>query len=199
MFVQKFQPSFKSFFLLLHLQKDPVGLHLLRFGLFLIVFDGRDDFLELHVPSLDELVGAVDYVRIEAQLAGDLKGIGLAGDPDIQFICRAQSLHVEFHGGVLNAFFFYCKFLELVVVGGCHHAGLVGLQSLQDGYGQRRAFRGVRACSQLVQKHQRTVARLSDEFHRVLHVRTEGGKALLYGLFVTDIAEYLFVYRHAAG
>ena len=199
MLVEKLQPSVQGFLPLLYLEEDPVGFHLLRFSLFFVVFDGGNDLLELHVAALYKLVGAVYYVTVKPQFLRYLEGVGLAGYSDVQSVGRAESLHVEFHGSVLHALLFDRELLQLVIVGGGSHAGLVALKSLEDGYCESRSFCGIGTCSQLVQEHQRTVACLTYELHCILHVRTEGRKTLLDGLLVPYVAKYFLVNGHPAG
>ena len=69
---------------------------------------------------------------------------------------------------------------------------------LDDGYGKRRALRGVGAGAELVKQQKRIVAALIQYMHYVRHVCREGRQVLLDRLLVSDIGEHMSVYGHSA-
>ena len=75
----------------------------LALGHLSVVFRIGDHILKAHLIVRQRFAGGVDQFLRQAQLARNLKGVGLAGHADGQAVGRAQGLHVEFHGGVFHA------------------------------------------------------------------------------------------------
>ena len=61
------------------------------------------------------------------------------------------------------------------------------MQMVQDGDGQRRALRGVRACTQLVEKTEGIRVRILQDGNDAGHMGGEGAQALLDALLIPDI------------
>ena len=79
-------------------------------------------------------------------------------------------------------------------MGGGHGEPRPIRQGAQQSCRQSRAFAGIRSGSHFVQQHQswcRTGTHRSEDAPDALHMATEGGEALLQGLFITDVSEHL--------
>ena len=103
--------------LLLHRETDGSRLVAFRLCLLFILLDGAQHIFKGDIAAFQKLSGAVNDALRQAQLAGNLKGIGFARYTDEQAIGRTECFDVEFHGSVLHARRGKRVFFEFIVVG----------------------------------------------------------------------------------
>ena len=116
------------------------------------LFQIRNHILKAFLFFADLLFCRGDNVVGQAQLGGNGEGVALAGNADKESVGGLQGLHVEFAAGVLHKGGGEGVDLQLAVVGGGHGADASVVEVVQDGNGQGRSLRGVRACAQLVKE-----------------------------------------------
>ena len=166
-----------------------VDLLLFLFELLALDLQLRQHVLEADALRVHLLLRRLDDARVEAEPRGDGEGVGLAGDADEELIGGAKRLHVELTARVLDARRGHGKGLELSVVRGGGDLRAAGADVLDDRDGEGRALDRVGARAQLVEKDEGIAVRLVEDIDNGLHVRGEGGKALLDALLVADVGE----------
>ena len=56
----------------------------------------------------------------KAELAGDGKGVALAGNADEQTVCRTEGCHIKFAAGIADLIRCQGKHFQFTVMGGSH-------------------------------------------------------------------------------
>ena len=168
-----------------------LGQLALLFGDLPMVLGVRDHVLEADLLLAQPLARALDQRFGQAELSGNLKGIGLAGHADGEAVGGPKCLHVELHRSVLDAPRGQRERLEFGIMGGGERRRFHFEQMLQNRHRQRRALRGVGARAQFIEKGKRTGRDVFQNLHNVGHVRREGGQRLLDGLLVADVGVHL--------
>ena len=190
---------------LLHLPVEALGLVLHAHGLFAgflrqllllfgdlpMVFRVGDHVLELDRVVVQQFPRIVDQVLAQAQLAGDLKGVGFARHTDAQAVGGPESIDIKLHRSVLHALCGQGIRLELAVMGRGDGRDPLCREMAEHGLGQGGALGGIRAGAQLVKEHQVLFGDGLKDADDIGHMGREGREALFDGLLVADIGVHL--------
>ena len=164
-------------------------LHAGAFHLLPLLLQLGQHILKVLVALAHQVAGFFQNLLGKPQLAGNGKGIGLAGDADEQLVGGLQCLHVKFAGGIDNPLGAHGIELQLGIVGGSHHPAAHFAAELNQRNGKGGTFRRVRTGTQLIIQHQRPVVALSHHVHNGFHVAGKGGKALGNGLLIANVGQ----------
>ena len=168
----------------------------LALGDLAMIFGVGDHVLKADVLVGQPLVCVLDDLVRQAQLPGNLKGVGLARHPDGQPVGGPEGVHVKLHRGVLHPGLAERIGLELAVMGGGQGGYPHLAQPLQNGHGQRRAFGGIGARAQLVKERQGPRGHVFQNIDDIGHMRGKGGQRLLNALFIANVRVYLVKHRN---
>ena len=140
---------------------------LARFQVGQQIFEGNVLLGQTHFRVLNDMLR-------QPQLSRDGKRVALSGNADEQVVGGAQAFYVKLAAGIFYAGRGQGKHLQFAVMGGGHGADVPVVEIRQDGDGQRRPLRRVRARPQLVKEHQRLFVHVFQEGNDIGHVGGEG-------------------------